>query len=107
MSIPESWQKFSRDNIIRSQNERAASERLRSEIENCLRACANELWANFSNVNNMLKARVQETTDARNKLQAKLSQVCKPDDFANYLSNQQVNSYNFQSKFLERHFVLS
>ena len=38
VSVPESWAKFSDDNVLRSQSERAASAKLRDDIENLLNA---------------------------------------------------------------------
>ncbi|ESP00801.1 hypothetical protein LOTGIDRAFT_140506, partial [Lottia gigantea] len=75
ITIPESWARYSQENIIRSQKERAASERLRGEIDSCLRACANEMWSIFNAVNNAFNTRVRETTDARNKLQGHLQRT--------------------------------
>ncbi len=75
ITIPQSWIKYTQENIARSQKEREASERLRGEIDALLRACANEMWNQFNSVNNAFSARVQETTDAKNKLQAHLQRV--------------------------------
>jgi len=75
LSIPYSWVKFTQNNIARSQRERAASERLRGEIDACLRACANAMWSQFNAVNNAFNSRVRETTDARDKLQGHLQRV--------------------------------
>ena len=78
ITIPESWARYTQENIARSQKERAASERLRGEIDSCLRACANDMWNMFNTVNNAFNARIRETTDARNKLQAHLQRVRFP-----------------------------
>ncbi|XP_067673209.1 tektin-3-like isoform X2 [Haliotis asinina] len=75
VSVPETWAKFSNDNIQRSQSERAASKQLRNEIESVLNSCANEMWQEWNAVNVALTQRMQETTDARNKLQTHLSKV--------------------------------
>jgi len=75
LSVPYSWVKFTQNNIARSQRERAASERLRGEIDACLRACANAMWSQFNSVNNAFNTRIRETTDARDKLQAHLQRV--------------------------------
>lgn len=75
ITIPDSWVRYTQENIARSQKERAASERLRGEIDSTLRACANEMWNQFNGVNNAFNTRVRETTDARNKLQAHLQRV--------------------------------
>lgn len=71
--------KFTQNNIARSQRERAASERLRGEIDACLRACANAMWSQFNSVNNAFNTRIRETTDARDKLQAHLQRVSTPE----------------------------
>lgn len=75
ITIPESWARYTQENIARSQKERAASERLRGEIDSCLRSCANDMWNMFNTVNNAFNARIRETTDARNKLQAHLQRT--------------------------------
>jgi tektin-3 len=75
MTIPDSWVRFTQENIARSQRERELSEKLRGEIDTCLRNCANAMWSQFSIVNNAFGARVQETTDAKNKLQAHLQRT--------------------------------
>ncbi|XP_076450523.1 tektin-3-like isoform X1 [Babylonia areolata] len=75
LTIPESWARYTQENIARSQKERAASERLRGEIDSTLRHCANEMWNNFNGVNNAFNTRIRETTDARNKLQAHLQRT--------------------------------
>ncbi|XP_061175060.1 tektin-3-like isoform X2 [Saccostrea echinata] len=75
VSVPESWAKFSNDNIQRSQSERAASKQMRNEIESVLNSCANEMWQEWNAVNVALNQRMQETTDARNRLQTHLSKV--------------------------------
>lgn len=75
ITIPESWARYTQENIARSQKERAASERLRGEIDSTLRQCANDMWNMFNTVNNAFNTRIRETTDARNKLQAHLQRV--------------------------------
>ncbi|BFZ04121.1 hypothetical protein BsWGS_07160 [Bradybaena similaris] len=75
ITIPESWAKYTQENIARSQKERANSERIRGEIDSTMRQCANDMWNNFNAVNNSFNVRVRETTDARNKLQAHLQKV--------------------------------
>ncbi|BFZ15891.1 hypothetical protein BsWGS_18930 [Bradybaena similaris] len=75
ITVPESWARYTQENIARSQKERAASERLRGEIDSTLRQCANDMWNNFNAVNNAFNTRIRETTDARNKLQAHLQKT--------------------------------
>lgn len=76
LTVPESWARYTQENIARSQKERAASERLRGIIDSTMRNCANEMWNNFNAVNNAFNMRIRETTDTRNKLQAHLQKVC-------------------------------
>ena len=44
VTIPTSWAKFSDENIRRSQAERAASAKMREEIEACLNKTSNDMW---------------------------------------------------------------
>ena len=57
VTIPTSWAKFSDDNIRRSQAERAASAKMREEIENCLAETSNQMWTQVSQVENNLNER--------------------------------------------------
>ncbi|OWF47784.1 tektin-3-like isoform X1 [Mizuhopecten yessoensis] len=75
VSVPETWAKFSNDNIQRSQSERAASKQMRNEIESALNSCANDMWQEWNSVNVALTQRIGESTDARNRLQTHLSKV--------------------------------
>ncbi|XP_027696474.1 tektin-3 [Vombatus ursinus] len=75
ISVPESWAKFTDDNILRSQSERAASAKLRNDIENLLVVTANEMWNQFNTVNVALTNRISETGDAKNKIQVHLAKT--------------------------------
>ncbi|CAG5125750.1 unnamed protein product [Candidula unifasciata] len=75
ISVPETWAKHSNDNIEQSQMERMASKNMRNEIESVINACNNEMWQQWNVVNVALNERIQETTDARNKIQTHLSKV--------------------------------
>lgn len=75
LSVPETWAKFSNNNIQRSQSERAASKNMRNEIESVINQCNNEMWQSWNSVNVTLNQRSQETTDARNRIQTHLSKV--------------------------------
>lgn len=73
--MPDSWAKFTDDNILRSQSERAASAKLRDEIENLLVVTANEMWNQFNSVNVAFTNRIAETADAKSKIQTHLAKV--------------------------------
>lgn len=75
ISTPETWVRFTQENIRRSQRERAASEKLRGDIDTLLRFCANEMFTAFNGSNNAFNSRIAETVDARNKLQDQLAKV--------------------------------
>ncbi|ERE68478.1 tektin-3-like protein [Cricetulus griseus] len=75
VSVPESWAKFTDDNILRSQSERAASRKLRDDTENLLVVTANEMWNQFNKVNLAFTNRIAETADAKNKIHIHLSKA--------------------------------
>ncbi|NXL45553.1 TEKT3 protein, partial [Podilymbus podiceps] len=75
ISVPESWAKFTDSNILRSQSERAASAKLRDNIENLLAVTANEMWHQFNKVNIAFTNRIAETADAKSKIQTHLAKT--------------------------------
>ncbi|NWW53590.1 TEKT3 protein, partial [Pedionomus torquatus] len=75
ISVPESWAKFTDDNILRSQSERAASAKLRENGENLLVVTANEMRSQFSRVNAAFTNRIAETADAKSKIQTHLAKT--------------------------------
>lgn len=75
LSLPDSWSKFTDDNILHSQSERAASHKLRDEIEILLNTTSNEMWNQFNSVNVAFTNRISETADAKNSLQTHLAKV--------------------------------
>jgi len=75
VSDPVSWVKFTQENIARSRGEREVSEKLRADIEICLRQCANDMVSQFEFINNALKARISENTDVKHSLEMHLQKV--------------------------------
>ncbi|PIK49434.1 putative tektin-3 [Apostichopus japonicus] len=75
VSLPESWAKFSNDNILRSQRERNASKGLRSDSDSVMQETSNEMWTQHNNVNVSFDGRIAETMDARNSIQNHLAKV--------------------------------
>jgi len=75
VSDPVSWVKFTQENIARSRGEREISEKLRADIEICVRQCANDMVSQFQFINNALRARIHENTDVKHKLEMHLQQV--------------------------------
>ncbi|XP_061872553.1 tektin-3-like [Colius striatus] len=60
ISVPESWAKFSDDNILQSQRERVASAQLQDTIENLMEVTATEMRCQFNSVNVALTNRIAE-----------------------------------------------
>uniref|UniRef100_UPI00398EBFBA tektin-3 n=1 Tax=Pristiophorus japonicus TaxID=55135 RepID=UPI00398EBFBA len=75
ISVPESWAKYTDNNILRSQSERVASAKLRDDIENLLNSTSSEMWSQFNTLNVSLTNRISETADAKNKLQTHLAKT--------------------------------
>ncbi|XP_006867279.1 PREDICTED: tektin-5 [Chrysochloris asiatica] len=75
VSVPETWAKFSNDNIRHSQNMRANSIRLREEAEHLLESLSDQMWKQFTNTNLAFNARIAEVTDVKNKLQTQLAKT--------------------------------
>ncbi|XP_055006369.1 tektin-3 isoform X2 [Boleophthalmus pectinirostris] len=75
LSLPDTWSKFTDDNILLSQSQRAASHKLRDEIEILLNTTSNEMWSQFNNVNVSFTNRISETSDAKNSLQTHLAKT--------------------------------
>ena len=73
--MPETWAKFSNDNIRHSQNMRANSVRLREEAQNLFDVLLDQMWKQFTNTNMAFNARIAEVTDVKNKLQTQLAKV--------------------------------
>ncbi|KAL3315163.1 tektin 5 [Cichlidogyrus casuarinus] len=72
LSVPKSWIRFTQENLARSQRQRANSERLRCSMDNLMRQISGSIHNQFALVNNALATRIQETSDARDKLRASL-----------------------------------
>uniref|UniRef100_A0A452J0L4 Tektin n=1 Tax=Gopherus agassizii TaxID=38772 RepID=A0A452J0L4_9SAUR len=75
ISVPETWAKFSDDNIRHSQNARANSIKLCEETENTLENVSEEMWKQFTDTNLAFTNRIAETADTKNKLQTHLAKT--------------------------------
>ncbi|KAM6166317.1 tektin-5 [Erethizon dorsatum] len=75
VSVPETWAKFSNDNIRHSQNTRANSIRLREEAEHLFENLSDQMWKQFTDTNLAFNARISEETDVKNKLQTELAKT--------------------------------
>ncbi|XP_049779624.1 tektin-3-like [Schistocerca cancellata] len=75
VTVPETWAENSNRIIQRSQNERFKSSQSRSDSDNLINACANEIWNSWNATNNSLANRSSEILEAKNKLQMHLHKV--------------------------------
>lgn len=78
VSVPETWARFTDNNIFRSQSARAASAKLRASTESLLMGTADEMWRQFSKVNDAFTSRITETANAKSKIQTHLAKVPAP-----------------------------
>ncbi|XP_042554066.1 tektin-5 [Dipodomys spectabilis] len=75
VSVPESWSRFSNNNIRHSQNMRANSIRLREEAEHLFESLSDQMWKQFTDTNLAFSSRISEETDMKNKLQTQLAKT--------------------------------
>ncbi|XP_078519226.1 tektin-3-like [Lissotriton helveticus] len=73
VSIPETWGKFSDKNILHSQCQRAASSKLREEIENLMEISSREMWSKFNEVNVAFTKRISEIAETKNRIKVHLA----------------------------------
>ncbi|XP_056642530.1 tektin-3-like [Diorhabda sublineata] len=69
------WAENSNRIVQRSQSERGKSAQMRSDIDNLINSCAQEVWDAWSNTNNALARRAAETLEIKSKLQMQLHKV--------------------------------
>ncbi|XP_065268651.1 tektin-4 [Emys orbicularis] len=76
-STPETWAKFSHDNIYRAERERLASINLRLLIDNILHDTAEDLRLQCAAVDEAFAKRCEEMEDAKHKLEHHLKKTLK------------------------------
>ncbi|XP_062387192.1 tektin-3-like [Sardina pilchardus] len=75
VSVPQTWARFSEDNITRSQNERVNTRMVMEEAERVMEGTSADMWSQFHCVNVAFTNRIAETTEAKNRLQYHLSRT--------------------------------
>lgn len=75
VSTTVTWAENSNRIVQKSQAERGKSSQMRSDIENLINTCAQEVWDAWSNTNNALARRAAETLETKSKLQLHLHKV--------------------------------
>lgn len=74
-STPETWAKFTQDNLIRAERERLASVNLRKLIDSILRDTSEDLRLQCDTVNLAFSTRCKDLDDALHKLHYHLHKV--------------------------------
>ncbi len=75
VSTPESWARFSEENIKRSASERQQADDLMIGADNLLKETSNDIWNQWNVVNASFEQRIYETSDAKEKIQNHLNAV--------------------------------
>lgn len=75
MATPESWARFTEDNIKRSAAERIQSDEYINVADNLLKETASDMWNQYNTVNDAFEQRIHETNEAKEKIQNHLSAV--------------------------------
>ena len=73
--MPESWTRYSEENIRRALSELSQSDELMNASNQLMAASNNDMWSQWNHVNVSLENRVQEEQIAKNKIQAHLEKV--------------------------------
>ena len=74
-STVDEWEAYSTDNIAKAERERKASVALRSEMNSILMQSFADLRGLYENVNNVFDKRIEETMEAKRKLERELARV--------------------------------
>lgn len=108
VSVPETWARFTDNNIFRSQSARAASAKLRASTESLLMGTADEMWRQFSKVNDAFTSRITEIANAKSKIQTHLAKVPAPpsppppqDDTMTASQNGRIRRIHRMTEFTE------
>lgn len=75
VSNAETWSENSNRRVQMSQTERSKSAQMRSDADNLINGCAQQIWDAWSNTNNALARRAAETLESKSKLQMHLHKV--------------------------------
>lgn len=75
ISTAVTWAENSNRIVQRSQTERGKSSQMRSDIDNLINICSQEVWDAWSNTNNALARRAADTLETKSRLQMHLHKV--------------------------------
>ncbi|CAF3707190.1 unnamed protein product [Rotaria sp. Silwood1] len=75
VSVPESWARYTQENIRRSLNQIGQSDELLNASNQLVATIYNDIWSQWNHVNISLENRLQEEQLAKNKIQAHLEKT--------------------------------
>ncbi|CAF4857936.1 unnamed protein product [Rotaria sp. Silwood1] len=75
VSVPESWTRYTEENIRRALSEISQSDELLNASNQLMAQSNNDMWSQWNHVNVSLENRVQEGQVAKNKIQAHLEKI--------------------------------
>uniref|UniRef100_A0A0A9ZFA0 Tektin n=1 Tax=Lygus hesperus TaxID=30085 RepID=A0A0A9ZFA0_LYGHE len=75
ITTPDTWAENSNRICMRSKNERSKTTQLRTECDQVINSCANEIWNHWNDTNSALSRRSAETLEAKNRIQMNLHKV--------------------------------
>ena len=77
VSVPETWTRYTEENIRRALSEISQSDELLNSSNQLMSTSNNDMWSQWNHVNVSLENRVQEEQVAKNKIQAHLEKVSR------------------------------
>ena len=75
VSVPETWTRYTEENIRRALSEISQSDELLNVSNQLMATSNNDMWSQWNHVNVSLENRVQEEQVAKNKIQTHLEKV--------------------------------
>jgi len=75
VSVPETWARYTEENIRRALSEISQSDELLNLSNQLMTTSNNDIWSQWNHVNVSLENRVQEEQIAKNKIQGHLEKV--------------------------------
>jgi len=75
VSVPETWTRYTEENIRRALSEMSQSDELLNISNQLMATSNNDMWSQWNHVNISLENRVQEEQVAKNKIQSHLEKV--------------------------------
>lgn len=86
----EEWELFTRQNIERAAKEINSARPLRAFVDTLLKQVIDDLWNQYNTVNEAFRRRIEETKEAKTKLEIQHSEVCNVNSYENYMDKLHI-----------------